>query len=758
MIHNRVNWNSVEGKTNHTYFCIFVSNFLVGNYTISIFRSFSVKQTQEIKTFLYSQYFADGLRIAFGALVPALIFSYLGDIRTGIAVSLGAVITSIVDTPGPNKDRRNAMLILVGLIFIISFTTKTINQSDIAIAILLAILSFSMCMIAVYGTRAASLGTAAILVMILNIDDLKMTADSSLVHAIYVTIGAAWYMLLSLTLTQFRPFRLSQQALAESIQDTASYLRLKANFYDPHVDSDKNYQKLIDQQVIVHQHQDTVRELLFKSKAIVKDSTRLGRVLVIIFTDMVDIFEKTMATHYDYHAIRETYGQTHALRAIRLTINRLANEMDNLAYHITANNRPKKLYDFSNNLELIKKAIDATEAVGKNTIILKKILVNMRDLTNKIHNIYQYFDARSTEFNNDDETDIHKFLSHQSFNPKLLKDNLSLGSSTFRHALRMVIVMLIAYLISKLIPFGNHSYWILMTILVILKPGWSLTKQRNYQRMSGTIIGGLAGIGVLLVVEQEVIRFICLMIFMVLAYSFIRINYILGVMFLTPYLLLLYSFLGISTLEILKERVVDTVIGSLLAFSSSYVIFPSWESKNIQTGMRKLLIANYNYLVKALEYIVGIEVSQTAYKLVRKDVYVNMANMTSIFQRMITEPKSKQKNAKDLNKFLIYNHILSSYSVALVAVVVDANKEALTAEHVRLTRKSLKQLAQTILQFKTTNDDDEFSEVEIKTPATMPETSSEIEETRLITEEIAFINKITQDLNKVCEKMELLRE
>src|SRR5690606_187108 len=156
-------------------------------------------------------------------------------------------------------------------------------------------------------------------------------------------------------------------------------------------------------------------------------------------------------------------------------------------------------------------------------------------------------------------------------------------SSTFRHALRMVIVMIAAFFISKLIPFGNHSYWILMTVLVILKPGWSLTKQRNYQRMSGTIIGGLAGIAILLGIEQEIARFIFLMIFMVLAYSFIRINYILGVMFLTPYLLLLYSFLGVSTFEILQERVIDTVTGSLLAFTSSYIIFPSWESKNVQT-------------------------------------------------------------------------------------------------------------------------------------------------------------------------------
>lgn len=716
-----------------------------------------MRQAQEIKTFLYSQYFADGLRIAFGALVPALIFSYLGDIQTGIVVSLGAVITSIVDTPGPTKDRRNAMAVLIAMLFLVSFITKIANPSALGTATLLTVLSFSICMIAVYGTRAAALGTATMLIMILNMDQLRITANSSLLHAAYTALGGTWYMALSLLLTQFRPFRLPQQALAESIENVAEYLRLKANFYDPHIDNDKNYQKLIDQQVIIHQHQDIVRELLFKSKAIVKDTTKLGQLLVVIFTDMVDIFEKTMATHYDYQAIQKNFEETNVLKAIRLTLNRLANEMDNIAYHIYANNRPHALYDFKTDLTHIKATIDQAEADGENTMVLKKILVNIRDLTNKLNNIYQYFNTNKTEFKNN-ETDLTKFLSHQSFNPKLLKDNLTLKSSTFRHALRMVIVMLIAYSITRLFSFGNHSYWILMTILVILKPGWSLTKQRNYQRMSGTIIGGLAGIVILLAVDQEVIKFIFLMIFMVLTYSFIRVNYILGVMFLTPYLLLLYSFLGVGTLDILEERIINTLAGSLLAFSSGYIIFPNWESENMQSGMLKLLIANYNYLAKALEYIVRIPVSLTDYKLVRKDVYVNMANMTSIFQRMITEPKSKQKNAKDLNKFLIYNHILSSYAVALVNIVMNTDQASLTAEHAKLMRKSLKQLAQTILQFRSANQDQLFYELDIKTPDNMPETAQATDEdARLLTEQISFINKITVDLNKICERMELLK-
>lgn len=719
-----------------------------------------MSRTQEVTNFFYSQYFSDGLKITFGALAPALLFSHISNIPIAITISLGAIITSIVDTPGPVNDRRSAMSRLVCVIFAVSFVTKTINNSSIGIILMLITLCFVMSMLAVYGARAASFGTASILVMLLNIDDIRMGDETPLEHALFLTGGAAWYTILSLAITQFRPFRQAQQELAESMHHIANYVRIKARFYDFKVDPESNYQRLIDEQVVIHTNQSNLRELLFKSKAKVKDTTRIGRLLVVVFTDMVDIFEKTTATHYDYKTIREKFTDQQVLSYIKNAIEKVGDEIDNLSYYVYANKRPKKIHNLQIDLDLIKKAIDDQDKEEKNTLVLKKILINIRTLTTKIESIYQYFDTEEglSKAAEHGKMEFDQFIAKQNFGYKLLKDNLTLESGTFRHALRMVIVMLIAYFISKIIPFGHHSYWILMTVLVILKPGFSLTKQRNYQRMIGTIIGGLAAIIVLLAVHDEIARFAFLLIFMILTYSFIRLNYIIGVMFLTPYLFILYSFLGVATLDILKERIIDTVIGSSLAFCSSYVIFPSWEGKQVQQSMRKMLIANYNYLVKTLAYIAGVDVSATSHQLVRKDLYVNMANITSTFQRMITEPKSKQRSAKDLNRFVIFNHILSSYSVALVNVVLGADRSSLSSEHVKLLRKSLTQLAITIKQFNPEPGEEIFNETEIKVPNTLDDNNIDSDERKLITELANFIYKISEDLNKVCYRMELLKQ
>ena len=91
------------------------------------------------------------------------------------------------------------------------------------------------------------------------------------------------------------------------------------------------------------------------------------------------------------------------------------------------------------------------------------------------------------------------------------------------------------------------------------------------------------------------------------------------------------SFLGVGGLNLAKERVIDTVIGSTIAFIATYIIFPTWEFEQIQETLRDVIHANVNYLVKIAETITGRQVTTTEYKLARKDIYVKSANLSATF-------------------------------------------------------------------------------------------------------------------------------
>ncbi len=713
-----------------------------------------MSRARNIQNFFYSQYFADGLRITFGTLTPAVVFSWLGNLQVGITISLGAMVVGLSDTPGPLHHRRNGMLMCTAVVLLAALITNVASTAPLLLLIALMALSFLLSMFAVYGARASSIGTLGILAMILNIDTVDHTFLNVLIHLSYIFVGCIWYMTLSLSLHQVRPYRQAQQELAESIQNVADYIRIKANFYNPKSDIERNYRDLIEQQIIVSTHQDNVRDQLFRGKRSIRDTTKIGRLLILIFTDVVDLFEQSMATHYDYEAVRRQFEQTGVLQHFNLTIRRIGNELEHLSYRINADKRPKALYNFQNDVDRIRTAIDRVEKEHRiNTLPLKKILINIRNLIQRINNIYGYFDMEPKNSFRRDDTDLSQFVEHTDIDFKQFRENLTLESNLFRHAVRMSAMMGVGYALSLLLNVGAHSYWILLTIMVILKPGFSLSKQRNFQRLIGTVIGGIGGALILILIKDETSLFILLLLFMVATYSLIRINYIVSVMFMTPYILIMFSFLDMNTLSILRERIIDTLIGSGLAFLSSYVILPNWESTQVQTTMRKLLVANYHYIAQALKIIAGQPLSVTDYKLARKEVYVTTANMASAFQRMITEPKSKQKDAKEVNKFVVFNHILSSYSVTLLNNVNDADNASLTGEHVRIIRKTLFLLAQTIRFFEPGDGEEEFVEIEVETPPDLDDNNIDSEESRLITEQLNFLNRIAIDLNKTCSQL-----
>jgi uncharacterized membrane protein YccC len=321
-----------------------------------------------------------------------------------------------------------------------------------------------------------------------------------------------------------------------------------------------------------------------------------------------------------------------------------------------------------------------------------------------------------------------------------------MGSAAFKHALRVSLVCLVGFAASKILPLGHHSYWVLLTIIVILKPGFSLSKQRNYQRLIGTICGGIIGIAILIFVKDKDALFILLVFFMLGCYSFQRLNYVVSVLLMTPYILILFSFLGVN--HIIEERITDTIIGSTIAFIASYVLFPSWEYELIQENLRDVIYANANYLAKIAETIAGNVVDITEYKLARKEVFVQSGNLSAAFERMTSEPKSKQKKVKEVHKFVVLNHILSSY-IATVAAEIIGRKNISNAqpEAIKLLRKSMAILNDTSLELGGKKVDytcEKSTVIDINRERLQPVIGD-----HLLRDQLGFINKMSVDIAKV---------
>ncbi|MGI4899448.1 MAG: FUSC family membrane protein [Janthinobacterium lividum] len=636
---------------------------------------------RKIYSFFYSQYFSDGLRITLGVLIPVLIFSQFNQLAIGVDVALGALCVSVVDAPGPTIHKRNSMLICCFLILLVSLITGFVQPNPYLLGIEIVLFSFFFSMFAIYGAKATSIGTCALLIMIFMIEK-RMEPQQVINSSLLILAGGIWYTLVSLTFFRIRPYRAAQQALGECISEVAEYLRLKADFYAEKTNIDENYKHLVSQQIAVSQHQDAVRELLFKSRKIVKESTHAGRMLILTFVDLVDLFDQITYTHYDYETLRKTYLQTGILEEISQLINKMAHELDLIGFSVQSNKKYKRTISHTAELENIKTNINQIAAADpeKSTLFLKKILVNIRNINQRLMDTASYTSASQTSKKTSPNLEFARFTTHQDYAPRLFLENLSFKSASFKHALRVAIVCAVGFILAKTVVTGHHSYWVLLTIIVILKPGFSFTKQRNSQRLIGTVVGGLIGLLILFLIPDKTVLFFIMLILMLFTYSFLRLNYVVSVIFMTPYVLIAFSFLGVEFIHTVEERVLDTFIGSVLAFSSAFIIFPNWESDQLNENLSKVIISNQNYLKTVTERLNGLPLNMVEYKLARKDVYVESGNLSAAFERMISEPKSKQKHTQDIHKFVVLNHMLSSAIAAIAANLPDKNSISLPAQ------------------------------------------------------------------------------
>lgn len=708
--------------------------------------------TRKISSFFYSQYFSDGLRITLGVLLPTLLLNHFDQLASGISVALGALCISVVDTPGPAIHKRNSMIICCLLIFLVSMITGYVQFNQVFLGLEVIVFAFFFSMFAVYGNRASSIGTCALLIMIFMIEK-RMEPQQVFPSSLLILAGGIWYSLFSLLFFRIRPYRAAQQALGECIIEVAQYLRLKANFYAEKTNIDENYKSLVSQQIAVSQHQDAVRELLFKTRSIVKESTHTGRMLILTFVDLIDLFDQITYTHYDYDNLRKTYSQTGILAEISVLIHKMADELELVGLDVQSHKKHYRSINYKPEFEQLKEKIDqiSTADQEKSTLFLKKILVNIRNINQRLMDMGSYTqDSPQVSQAAKSNLEFSRFVTHQDYSPRLFLENFSFKSASFKHALRVAVVCGIGFILAKTVATGHHSYWILLTIIVILKPGFSLTKQRNSQRLIGTVVGGLIGFLVLFFIPDKTVQFLIMMILMLFTYSFLRLNYVISVIFMTPYVLIVFSFLGVDFIHTVEERLLDTFIGSALAFSSAFVLFPNWESDQLNQSLSKVIISNQNYLKTIMARLNSGLVDTVEYKLARKDVYVESGNLSAAFERMISEPKSKQKHTPEIHKFVVLNHMLSSAIAAIAANLPDKNSISLPAQ-LKIAHRAQIVLKETVKKLGPLTEDMLGKTTSTENEATANFVDEQHADVLFLEDQLQFILKISNDIAKTTD-------
>ncbi|HSB93289.1 MAG TPA: FUSC family membrane protein [Flavitalea sp.] len=627
---------------------------------------------QQLKQFITSQHLFTGARITCGVLIPAIILYRYGLLGSMIALPMGALFSALSDPPGPPNHRRNGLkagLVIYVLMLVVGGFSR---HHPWLIAIELVIFGTALSLISIFGARASSIGLIGLIAFILNTDP-TLSSSHVFLQALWLVCGIAWYSVFSLLFYNIRPYRPIQHELGECLMKIGTYLRSRALFFKPGTDISKLMGTLFAQQLEIHHHQEQLREMFFSTRKLISESTQKGRSLMMIFIDSVDLLERIMTAQQIYPQLMEAFKDDSILPMIHRNVQLLANTLEKAGLSIQSDERAsagsiqkeyrKTLAAFN---QLRKEKL--TPSTVESFIILRHIMYSLEDITARVERISLYSAYKANqELEFRPPADPNKFKPHVEISFPIFWSNITLKSQNFRHALRVAIALLCGYLVSLLFQVG-HGHWILLTIATIIKPAYGLSKQRNIHRLTGTFIGAAIAFSILFIDLNSTLLFALMMLTMVIAYSTLRLNYGLSTAFLTMFILISFRFLhpqGIS--DLLVDRVIDTIIGSVIAFLVSLFVLPSWESENMNRLVIAAIEKNRAYFEVVAAGFLGRPVSVTAYKVARKESFIALANLSDNFQKIISEPKRQRSNLEHYHQFVSSSHMLTSQIAALSA-------------------------------------------------------------------------------------------
>lgn len=666
---------------------------------------------QKTKKFIDSIYFTNALKVTVAAVIPVVLFSLLGEFRIGFTIALGAFFTYPSDIPSSLKHKVNGVLFTAFLVSFINLAINIIFPYNWIFYPFLALLIFMLSMISVYGHRATMTSFSGLISISLAFSNIN-EGWAMVEHAGLILTGGLFYLLISLIFYYVRPNRYIELQIGECIKLTAKYLKLRGDLWTVKADRKLIIEKQLHLQVELNTIHENIREVLIRS-SITTGSSNQNRKMLLVFISLVEILELALSTSFDHNKLHQKFDDH---PKVLLTY-------QNLAYNLAANlkqlskslkNRKiySSKYDLINDLASLNHAItDYESQVERNSasegvLMLTTMLQYAEKQVEKINIISRAFTQKSlTEDLKGKDKDLEKFLAPHYYPLSTLTQNFSFSSAIFRHSLRLTITLLFGFIIGVFLPFQN-VYWILLTIIVILRPSYGLTKERSFQRMIGTIIGGLIAFGILYFVHDNRITSVLAILCMLLGFSFTQINYKVSATFITMYVVFIYGILTPNISDLVQYRILDTLVGAVLAFVANHFLFPTWEFLNAPIHLKKSIAANQEYLKEIALFYNKKGTIPTAYRLARKNAFIEIGNLMASYQRMSQEPKSKQKQLPQIYKLVVLNHSLLS-SLASLGTYIQSHKTTTASKAFNIvveTVESNLEIAITILDEKTLDD------------------------------------------------------
>lgn len=594
-------------------------------------------------------------------VIPIAIGVRLDVLDIAKVIALGVFFTSPSDTTGSLRLKLQGMLLTILLVSGITFVMHFLKLPLWGLIPIIGFFIFCISYLSIYGFRASLISFSGLFAIVLSFSPFADTDMSIFTQILLIAVGGVWYIALVLLRHVLFPRGATEFYLAETLTLTGDYLEIRAKLVDNKNDRKELIKKLLDCQSDLTENHETLRELLISRRKDSGKSTYQARRL-LIFQQLIDMLELAMANPVNYFKTDVIFKEnSEQLKDFQDILLAMSNRLKYIAAYLS---KPLKIKDSNkvvDRLQQLKKDIEKLEKKTgsrhiENALTLKNYWKYQNNQYDKIAKIERLLRNQSQSIDHRvNNKDLPGFLTRQEYNFNVLVENFNMKSTIFRHSLRIAIVAMIGYGIGLFFQI-EKPYWVLLTVIVIMRPNFGLTKSRLRQRSIGTLIGGGIAFAIIMLVRNTTFYGIMAITSFVIGFSMVQRNYKMAATFLTMYILFVYSLLTSEVFEVIQYRVLDTLLGAGLAFAGNLLLWPSWEIKSINKTLKEAIEANNAYLTEIAAFYKSKSEELTDYKIARKKAFLKLSDLSASFQRMTQEPKAQHKNLNEVFQLVMLMH------------------------------------------------------------------------------------------------------
>ena len=600
--------------------------------------------------------------------IAATLVWRFGTPKLAMPFVLGIIAGGLVDLDNRLTGRLKNIIITVALFTLSSLVAQSTLGTGLPFILAMTLMTFGFTILGAVGLKYRTFAFGALAVA--TYTTLTYTPETFwLTNPVMILLGTVLYSTCTLVFQIILPHRPVQESVANAYEALGGYFDAKADFFDPDEAAwlgNRQIDLAMSNTGVISAFNQCRAALFYRLRGKHRHP-RTAKMLRYYFTAQ-DIHERVSSAHADYTELTDTLKNTDLIFRIR----RLLEMQGQACRNVAAALRNGKDYTYSKRLGRAMEGCRQSLAhytddhpESRNIHHIRRLLDNLGSVDHQLRQL-QHSDSPA-ENDNSSDTRIAALENSSLKNVwQTVRSQLNFESGVFRHATRLSILVAASCIIVEILHL-NLGYWILLTAVFVCQPNYTATKSRVYQRIAGTILGVIVGSLVPYFTPSVETKLWIVIASTTLFFMTRSYKYSFSTFFITIQALTSFSLAGLDVYAAMPVRIIDTIVGSVLAWAAVTYLWPDWRYLTLEKTAAQTVGGNGAYLRKILDQLQYGIADDIEYRTVRRQTHERTATLSSTLSDMSSEPKKYGNNLQSGFTLLKTSYALTGYISALGA-------------------------------------------------------------------------------------------